>query len=360
LKILQIWLGNILPVGEDIRLKTRTLDLEVDDVSNLPEWNYDGSSTGQAPGHDSEVVIRPRRIYRDPFRGAPHILVLCDTYAPDGTPIPSNTRAEAARIFELVKDEHIWFGLEQEYALFSADHVPLGWPRNGYPAQQGPYYCSVGTENAFGRDVVEAHYRACLYAGVKIAGINSEVLPGQWEFQIGPSEGIQAADDLTLARFLLHRIAEEFGITVSFDPKPIPGDWNGSGCHTNVSTLKMRQFGGYEYIKTAIEKLGKKHAEHIAVYGAGNERRLTGRHETASIGAFRWGVADRGASVRVPRATEAQGFGYFEDRRPASNLDPYLVTARIAKTILVDDPVNPLPPFRVLSPDRYRALMSRK
>mmetsp|Transcript_45681 Transcript_45681/g.76268 ORF Transcript_45681/g.76268 Transcript_45681/m.76268 type:complete len:362 (+) Transcript_45681:122-1207(+) len=333
-----VWLGNLGPVGEDMRCKTRTLDSVPDDVSKLPDWNFDGSSTGQAPGHDSEVMIRPRRIYRDPFRGAPHILVLCDTYTPDGTPIPSNTRADCARVMDLVKDEKIWFGLEQEYTLFTADRVPLGWPRNGYPAPQGPYYCSIGTDHAFGRDVVEAHYRACLYAGVKISGINGEVLPGQWEFQVGPCEGIQAGDDLTMARFLLHRVAEEYGIIASFDPKPVPGDWNGSGCHTNISTEKMREPRGYELIKTALEKLSKKHAEHIAVYGAGNERRLTGRHETASINTFKWGVADRGASIRVPRGTEASGCGYFEDRRPASNMDPYLVTGRIVKTILLDEP----------------------
>mmetsp|Transcript_45682 Transcript_45682/g.76271 ORF Transcript_45682/g.76271 Transcript_45682/m.76271 type:complete len:362 (+) Transcript_45682:122-1207(+) len=333
-----VWLGNLGPVGEDMRCKTRTLDSVPDDVSKLPDWNFDGSSTGQAPGHDSEVMIRPRRIYRDPFRGAPHILVLCDTYTPDGTPIPSNTRADCARVMELIKDEKIWFGLEQEYTLFTADRTPLGWPRNGYPAPQGPYYCSIGTDHAFGRDVIEAHYRACLYAGVVISGINGEVLPGQWEFQVGPCVGVQAGDDLTMARFLLHRVAEEYGIIASFDPKPIPGDWNGSGCHTNVSTEKMRGPGGYELIKAAMEKLSKKHAEHIAVYGAGNDRRLTGRHETASINNFKWGVADRGASIRIPRGTEATGMGYFEDRRPASNMDPYLVTGRIVKTILLDEP----------------------
>eukprot|EP00741_Cyanophora_paradoxa_P005464 tig00000889_g5297.t1 len=332
-----VWLGNICPTGEDFRCKTRTFTGTLPPLDKLPEWNYDGSSTGQAPGHDSEVILKPVRVYKDPFRKAPHVLVLCETMHPDGTPIPTNTRHDCNRAMELAKDHKPWFGLEQEYTLFTSDRVPLGWPRNGYPAPQGPYYCSIGTDKAFGRDIVEAHYRACLYAGVKISGINGEVLPGQWEFQVGPCEGIEAGDDLNMARYLLHRVAEEYGVIVSFDPKPIPGEWNGSGCHTNYSTALMRAPGGYDVIKAAIEKMSKKHAEHIAVYGQGNERRLTGRCETASIHRFSWGVADRGSSIRVPRDTEAKGYGYFEDRRPASNMDPYLVTGRIVKTTILDE-----------------------
>jgi len=251
----------------------------------------------------------------------------------NGNPIPTNTRRAAKATFDKALAEEPWFGIEQEYTLFNKDKVtPLGWPVGGFPGPQGPYYCGVGAENAWGRDVADLHYKCCLHAGVKIAGQNAEVMPGQWEFQIGPCEGIDQGDHLWMARYLMVRVTEELGCCVSFDPKPVPGDWNGAGCHTNYSTLKMREAGGYATIIEAIEKLGKKHEEHIAAYGTGNERRLTGAHETAPIDKFSYGVANRGASVRIPRTAEKDGCGYFEDRRPASNCDPYVVTAKVFET----------------------------
>lgn len=324
----------------DLRCKTRTLvDADIKDVSDLPVWNYDGSSTGQAPGKDSEVYLKPVRIFKDPFRRGKNIIVLAEACLPDGklTPIPTNTRAACAKIMEAAKDHKPWFGVEQEYTLFHQDMVtPFGWPKNGFPRPQGPFYCSAGAENAFGRRVVEAHYKACLYAGVTISGCNAEVMPGQWEYQIGPCEGIMSGDEVVMSRYLMQRVCEDYGLVVSFDPKPMAGDWNGAGCHTNYSTEPMRKDGGYEKIIEAIEKLGRKHQEHIAVYGTGNERRLTGAHETAPIDKFSYGVAHRGASVRIPRQAKIDGKGYFEDRRPASNMDPYIVTGKIVKTTCLD------------------------
>ncbi|XP_024519100.1 glutamine synthetase nodule isozyme [Selaginella moellendorffii] len=334
-----IWIGGS---GMDLRSKARTLDVpKVEDLKQIPKWNFDGSSTGQAPGEDSEVILYPQAKFNDPFRRGNNILVICDAYTPTGEPIPSNKRAAAAKIFSHpdVAKEETWYGIEQEYTLLQKDvKWPLGWPINGYPGAQGPYYCGTGADKAWGRDIVNAHYKACLYAGVKISGINGEVMPGQWEFQVGPVEGISAGDQLWAARYILERITEIAGVVLSFDPKPIEGDWNGAGAHTNYSTKSMREEGGYEVIKSAIEKLGLRHKEHISAYGEGNDRRLTGRHETASIHSFSWGVANRGASVRVGRDTEKDGKGYFEDRRPASNMDPYIVTSMIAETTILYKP----------------------
>jgi len=318
-----------------LRCKTTTVTKKVEDIGSLRIWDFDGSSTNQAPGHDSDVYLRPATIFKDPFRGGDNILVLAECYNNDGTPNRTNYRNHAKKVMDAVKEHEPWFGLEQEYTLFDADDKPLGWPKGGFPGPQGPYYCGVGTGKVFARDLIEAHYRACLYAGVNISGINAEVMPSQWEFQVGPCEGISMGDHLWMARFLLVRVAEEWGVKVSFHPKPLQqGDWNGAGCHSNFSTKTMREKGGIKAIEEGIEKLSKKHMDHIAVYGEDNEIRLTGKHETGHIGNFSYGVANRGASIRIPRHVAAQGYGYMEDRRPASNIDPYRVTAILCKTVL--------------------------
>ncbi|KAJ3129884.1 glutamate--ammonia ligase [Nowakowskiella sp. JEL0407] len=320
-----------------LRAKSKTLDSIPTSIADLGEWNFDGSSTNQAEGHDSDVYMRPVAIFKDPFLGGDNILVLTDTYQADGTPNHTNFRFKAAEAMEAAADLIPWFGIEQEYTLLDTDGYPLGWPKNGFPGPQGPYYCGVGASKVYGRDIVEAHWRACIYAGVNISGTNAEVMPAQWEFQVGPCVGIDMGDHLWMARYLLGRVAEDFGVDVSFHPKPIKGDWNGAGCHTNFSTEPMRQEGGMKYIIEAIEKMSKRHKAHIAVYGSDNEQRLTGRHETADINTFKYGVADRGSSIRIPRPVDAKGYGYFEDRRPASNIDPYAVTDIIVRTTCLDE-----------------------
>ncbi|KAI6175794.1 Glutamine synthetase 2 cytoplasmic [Aphelenchoides bicaudatus] len=322
--------------GEFLRSKTRTLDFVPKKPDDLPLWNFDGSSTNQAHGADSDVFLKPVAVYNDPFRLGDHKIVMCETLDNKLQPHPTNNRRRCLQTMEAAKNEHPWFGMEQEYTLLDVDGHPFGWPKNGFPGPQGPYYCGVGANKVYGRDIVDSHYRACIYAGVNISGTNAEVMPGQFEFQVGPCEGIEMGDQLWIARFLLHRIAEEFGVIATLDPKPIAGDWNGAGCHTNFSTEKMRKPGGYNEILSSIEKLSHAHREHIAYYdpsgGRDNERRLTGLHETASISKFSSGVASRCSSVRIPRQTEVDGFGYYEDRRPSSNCDPYAVTDAIVRT----------------------------
>ncbi|KAL0478709.1 glutamine synthetase [Acrasis kona] len=329
-----VWIGNGID-GGDLRSKGRVLDRCETNPEKLPEWNYDGSSTNQATGDNSDIIIKPRAVFRDPFRGPKDILVMCDSYMHDGvTPIPTNSRAPAKRIFDQGLEHAPWFGIEQEYIMFRSDgKTPLGFPTGGgFPRPQGPYYCAVGHENInyVGRQVVEEHFELCLLAGVKIGGINAEVCPGQWEFQVGPVEGIFMGDHLWMARYILQRVGEKHGVVISFDPKPIQ-EWSGSGGHTNFSTKAMREDGGLKVIEDACIKFGRHVEEHIKAYGYGNERRLTGLHETQCLTKYSWGVADRGSSIRIPRQTQIDGRGYLEDRRPAANMDPYLVTSIIFK-----------------------------
>ena len=337
-----VWIGG----KNELRGKTRVLQKYVNDITNVPDWNFDGSSTCQADGIDSEVIIKPRVLFCDPFRQGYHKMVLCDAYKPNGEPISNNNRVWAKEQFDKNLEEEPWFGLEQEYFLID--------PKTGYPLgyisdyhncddpgkEQGQFYCSAGSENAFGREIVEEHLRACIYAGIKISGVNAEVAPGQWEYQIGPCIGIEEGDHLWMARYILQRVAERHGVMVNIEPKPLKGNWNGSGCHTNYSTKNMREGTndkkGIDFINEAITKLSENHDAHMAVYGSGNEERMTGAHETASFDKFSHGIANRGASVRIGNENYKNGKGYFEDRRPSSNCDPYLVTGTIFKTTCLD------------------------
>ena len=332
-KLEYIWVGG----NNELRCKTKIvksdksiLKLGDDEIS---DWNYDGSSTDQAPGKDSEVWIKPVAVYKDPFRGENHLLVLCDTWLPNGEPHPTNTRIKAKEIFDKDLDLEPLFGMEQEFFIIDTDtHLPVGFPENGYPAPQGPYYCSVGASNAFGRDFFEEALENCLHAELPVTGTNFEVCAGQLEIQVC-SKGISEGDNLLITRYILQRTGEKYGFDIDISAKPIKGDWNGSGCHTNFSTKPMRESeNGYQLILDAIEKLRVKHDEHIKCYGSDNHERLTGLHETAHYSEFSSGVADRGASIRIPRMTEKYGKGYLEDRRPSSSCDPYIVTSKLFET----------------------------
>ena len=327
-----IWLDGYMPTPS-LRSKTKILDHRVERLEDIPDWAFDGSSTGQAEGHASDCVLKPVYFVSDPIRGDSHILVMSEVFNADGTPHPSNTRARLREVAKEYEAQEPWFGIEQEYTLFKGNK-PLAWPHDGDPGPQGPYYCGVGVENIYGRELVEYHLEACIRAGLTVSGINAEVMPGQWEFQVGPLSTLAVADELWIARWLLHRLGENYGISVSFSQKPmVEGDWNGAGAHTNFSTKAMRCAGGMRVIEAACEKLRAKHKEHIEAYGAGNEKRLTGKHETCSINEFRYGSIDRGASIRIPLFTLNHGYGYLEDRRPAANMDPYKVCGKLIETV---------------------------
>jgi len=326
-----IWIDGYEPTA-GLRSKTKILDNVVVSVSDLPSWGFDGSSTLQAEGTDSDCMLKPVWFCKDPLRGGDNVLVMNEVCNPDGSPHKSNTRAPLVEVAEKFKDQDPWFGIEQEYILMNGKQ-PLGWPDEGHPERpQGPYYCSVGFEDVAGRDIVEDHMYACLDAGIAISGINAEVMLGQWEYQVGPVGALEVGDQLWVARWLLERISEDYGARVELHPKPIKGDWNGSGAHINYSTAAMRAPGGLTVIEKACEKLGQNIDKHIAVYGADNEQRLTGLHETCSINEFRYGVSDRGASIRIPMGTQNDGCGYLEERRPASNVDPYKACAALIDT----------------------------
>ena len=349
-----IWLDSL----NEFRSKTRVLSSVTEfDFACVPIWNYDGSSTGQAEGTDSEIFLIPVAMFRDPFRqtNIPAYLVRCDMLDKNKKPLINYYRHHALKTFETHKHLEPWFGLEQEYFIINPQtNLPLGFEQNKNPDPQGKYYCSVGTDRALGRDIPEMHLEKCLYAGIKICGINAEVAPGQWEYQIGPCVGIDAGDHLWVSRYILNRVAELKGLNISYHPKPLgPNvDWNGSGCHTNYSTNLMRGLNGINYINIAISRLSKNHAFHMSSYGEHNKMRMSGIHETSSYDLFTVGRANRGASVRIPNVVLEEGCGYFEDRRPAANCDPYSVTCLILETtenIKLDTDSRPISPSHDIS-----------
>jgi glutamine synthetase len=325
-----IWLDGYEPVP-NLRSKTKIVELsETPTLEELPIWNFDGSSTRQAEGSSSDCVLQPVALFPDPAR-ANAVLVMCEVLLPDGTPHPSNSRSA------IPDDPGTWFGFEQEYFLYR-DGAPLGFPREGFPAPQGEYYTGVGFKNVgdVAREIVDAHIDLCLAAGIELEGVNAEVAKGQWEFQIFGKGSKRAADEVWIARYLLLRLCEGYGVDINFHPKPLgmEHDWNGSGMHTNFSTKFMREVGGEEYFLALMSAFDELKHEHIAVYGPDNHMRLTGLHETQSIDRFNYGVADRGASIRIPHSFVDNGHrGYLEDRRPNSLGDPYKIAGRILQTI---------------------------
>lgn len=338
-KIKYLWLdGYETP---NIRCKTRYVEIENEvSLETIPEWGFDGSSTKQADGDDSDCILQPVKIYKNPLKGIDgyspccNYLVLCEVVNTDGTPHKTNTRAKLREVIGDDTEEDFLFGIEQEYVMIDPKtQRPVGWPDLGYPPPQGRYYCGIGSDVVRNRKLIDHHAWVCIAAGIPFEGTNAEVMMSQYEYQIGTANALDICDDLWMSRFLLEMLAESENIAITLDPKPIKGDWNGSGAHINFSTKRMREVKSQDYFVELLKEFEKTHKEHIIEYGFGNEERLTGHHETQHIDNFSWGVADRGASIRVPLTTNRNDMGHLEDRRPASNMDPYRAIARLVKTI---------------------------
>src|SRR6185503_942790 len=328
-KLEYIWLDGYKPT-QSLRSKTKILSEFSGKLSDCPDWSFDGSSTEQAPGGSSDCVLRPVFICKDPARLNGY-LVMCEVMDSTGKPHESNGRATIQD-----DDNDFWFGFEQEYFLWDPEtSKPLGFPAAGFPGPQGPYYCSVGAQNAFGREIVEEHLDLCLEAGLNVEGINAEVAAGQWEFQIFAKGAKEAGDQIWVARYLLERVGEAHGVAVNWHCKPLGQlDWNGSGMHANFSNTTLRTCGSKDVYDKICEAFRPAVAECIAVNGADNDQRLTGKHETASIHDYSYGVSDRGASIRIPLYTVQTGWkGYLDDRRPNSAADPYKDAAGLSKTL---------------------------
>jgi glutamine synthetase len=335
-KLEYIWLDGYKP-EPGMRSKVKVVNTETEDELKKEmnkEWGFDGSSTKQAEGRFSDCVLKPVAHYKHSIikKEIPTIYVLCEVMNPDGTPHESNDRAKLS-----YEDSDFWIGFEQEYFIRYNYYGPiLGFIKENKSEMepQGKYYCGVGGL-ILGREFVEKHLDYCLSLGINVDGTNAEVAPGQWEFQVFAKGNKKACDDLWMSRYVLGKLSEQYGYEIEYHPKPlgVDADWNGSGLHTNFSDKRMREEGGKEYFDSVFKSFESRVKEHIDVYGSDNEMRLTGKHETQSIDKFSWGISDRGASIRVSPSTAKDWKGYLEDRRPASNANPYKIIEAIQKTL---------------------------
>ena len=344
-----IWLDGDSP--KNIRSKTRYQRMPLGRIPEnpqmlirmAPKWSYDGSSTMQATTEYSDCGLAPVKVVENPMDPPSRIngksisyIVLCEVVDIEGNAHETNTRSKlidsvSKREAELKEKEEksdmLLVGFEQEYTI--VDPItgnPLGWKDydGDTPPPQGKYYCGVGADVVKGRKLAETHAQLCNSVGVGVAGINAEVMLSQWEYQTSPKLALQAADDVIISRFLLQRIAEDMELAISYNPKPVDGNWNGSGGHINFSTDYMRRESDVAYLNLLCASMERYHKESTDVYGEENDRRLTGENETSSIEEFTWGELDRSSSIRIPQSTiQNGGKGHLEDRRPAANVDPY-------------------------------------
>ena len=329
-KLEYVWLDGYKP-EPNLRSKVKIIEVNSkEDLENIPEWGFDGSSTKQAEGHFSDCYLKPVRVYmKSSISEYCTVYVLCEVLNSDGNPHETNDRVKLGK-----DDEDFWVGFEQEYFIRSGHHKSIiGFSNGGIIDPQGTYYCGVGGQMV-GRRLTEEHLDMCLEYGIGIEGTNAEVALGQWEYQVFAKGKLKTADDLWMSRYFLYKIAEKYGYQIELHPKPLTtGDWNGSGLHTNFSNKRMRETGGEKYFKSIFASFESRMDEHIENYGSDNHLRLTGKHETQSIDKFSWGVSDRGASIRVPKVVGETWKGYLEDRRPASNANPYCILNVICESL---------------------------
>ena len=330
-KLEYIWLdGND---SKSLRSKVRYVNInpnpDINIISSIPEWSFDGSSTNQAKTEDSDLILKPVRVFQNAMesRQGPALYVLCEVYNTDGTPHKSNTRNRLVKNVEVARDQDLWVAVEQEFVLLDpATGKPFGWEKyeNDKPPSQGKYYCGVGADTTMARQLMDGFMNIITQSGIMLDGYHPEVMLSQWEYQTTTGSPLDIADQLWMSRFILQRMSERMGIAISYDPKPVEGDWNGSGAHINFSTRYMREESDMDYINLLCVNMEETHKKAIKSYGHGNNKRLTGKNETSSIKKFTWGEGDRSASIRIPLSTiRGGGLGHLEDRRPSANMDPY-------------------------------------
>ena len=342
-----IWLD----VNNNFRSKVKIEKLKLGfQASDLEIWNFDGSSTGQATGDDSEIFIKPYLILQSQTNtdiNDNYYYVFCECLNTDiKTPHKTNTRTNAFEFFnqpEVISIDPM-FGIEQEFFVFK-DGKPIVW-KDEMTAPQGDYYCGNGGKSILhsSRKFLDKVIDTLNRWGINTTGYNFEVAPGQMEIQIC-EKGIMAADYLIVLRFILTRYAEEYGWDIVLTPKPefLSGDkWNGSGCHVNFSTAEMRQttIQSISFDKTInlIQNMKESHSRDIMHFGSENNKfRLGGKNETSSYDTFTYGVANRGSSIRIPRYFVNNLYGYIEDRRPGADMDPYIVTKIICSYALKEN-----------------------
>ena len=258
------------------------------------------------------------------------MLVLCDTYNPK-TDLRSS-HYEAEKIFKKYEANQPMFGLEQEFFMFNSKDKNEIPEKKMEIAAHGEYYCGLGPQcSRTRRYLLDVMYTA-IQLGIKVTGMNYEVAPGQAELQVC-NIGLDACYDLLMVRYLLTRLGENYNIVPNFEPK-ILNDENGSGCHINFSTLEMRNLKDtkelHKMIHSMCQNLEKHHNTFIdEYYGSGNKERLSGTCETCSYQEFKVKKGGRNASIRVPNEGN-----YFEDRRPSSNIDPYLACSKLLECVM--------------------------